>query len=87
MESSKTDRGTFIIKKMVKIGTEDVILAFGCLIRSSEMKDLGEWGRQEEVGYRTRAIAVAEVGRFQDLADWRYEHETQKYNKLTLLNI
>jgi hypothetical protein len=58
IESSKTDRGTFIIKKkMAKIGTEDVILAFGCLIRSSEMKDLEEWG-EEEVGYRIRAIAV-----------------------------
>jgi hypothetical protein len=73
---------------MVKIGTEDVILAFGSLIRSSEMKDLEEWGREGEVGYRIRAIAVVEAGRFQDLADWRYKHETQNYNyKLALLNI
>jgi hypothetical protein len=72
---------------MVKIGTEDVILTFGCLIRSSEMKDLEEWGRQEEVSYRIRAIAVADVGRFQDFAGWRYKHETQNYKILALLNI
>jgi hypothetical protein len=51
-----------------------VILAFGCLIRSSEKKDLLEWGREEEVSYRIRAIAVAKVGRSQDLADWRYKY-------------
>jgi hypothetical protein len=69
---------------MVKIGTEDVILAFDCLIRSSEMKDLEERGREEEVGYGIRAIAVAEVGRFKDLADWRYEHEN---SELAVLDI
>jgi hypothetical protein len=31
---------------MFEIGSEDLILAFGCLIRSWEMKGLEKWGEE-----------------------------------------